>query len=87
MFLNRLRKVQKGEREQKGNDKKRLYELIEKYKSQTLELNEAHELEGILEREQEKREQKGDSTGVIYIGIILLGVTTYIAKMVMIKND
>ena len=67
MFLNRLRKVQKTKTEQNENDKKRLYELIEKYKSQTLELNEAHELEGILEHEQEIKEQKGDTIAAIYI--------------------
>ena len=63
------------------DDKKRLYELFEKYKSQTLELNEARELEDILEHEEEKKEQEGDTIAVIYIDILLLAVGAYIIKM------
>ena len=69
------------------DDKKRLYELVEKYKTQTLELNEAHELEDILEHEEEKKEQERDTIAVIYIDIILLGVGAYIIKMEMDRDE
>ena len=64
---------------QYGLSSELLHELLDKYKNESLEMDEAYELRALLEEEKAKKEQEGDTTGVVLVGILLLAILAFIA--------
>ena len=60
---------------------KRLHELLDKYKNETINEEEAYELEKLLEEEKAKKEREGDIAGAIFVGILLLAILAFIAHL------
>ena len=83
---NKVSKILLSSQSRNGLSSELLHELLDKYKNESLEMDEAYELKALLEDEKAKKEQEGDTTGVVLVGILLLAVLAFIAYLLSQKR-